>query len=315
MMMVSNPLIVLLPLLVLLSTGVRAETPVAAAPAAAADSATAPVAPPAAKEPDAEQLLATALREQLRGGEAITLQVEGKKVLALFQQQTRGQALGGVLILHDLNAHPDWPGVTRTLRRQLPGAGWHTLSLQLPHADSAQTTLEQLDAIHPRIAAALAEMERRGILNTVIVGHGQGALAAIDYLNINIVPAVRGLVVIGLDGTQNAEERLDGAAALARINVPLLDIYAEHDNLKVLESAKRRYDLARRTNTGGNQQRTSYADIAPDYNPKLGLTLSYRQVSLSGADRHFTVQGDALVKRLRGWLKHYAAGTELKAKN
>jgi hypothetical protein len=314
-MMSSNPLILLLPLLALLSAGVRAEEPVATAPAAAPDTATAPVEAPAAKGPDAEQLLAIALREQLRRGEAITLQVTGKEVLALFQQQTRGQALGGVLILHDLNGHPDWPGVTRALRQQLPDAGWHTLSLQLPHADSAQATLEQLDAIRPRIAAALTELEKRGVLNTVIIGHGQGALAAIDYLNNNIVPAVRGLVVISLDGTQNPEERLDGATGLARINLPILDIYAEHDNLKVLESAKRRYDLARRTNTGGNQQRTSYADIAPDYNPKLGLTLSYRQVSLSGADHHFTVQGDALVKRLRGWLEHYAAGTELKAKN
>jgi hypothetical protein len=311
-MMSSNPLILLLTLLALLSAGVRAEEPVAAS---AADSAAASEEAPAAKETDAEQLLATALREQLRGGEAITLQVAGKEVLALYQQQTRGQALGGVLILHDLNAHPDWPGVTRALRQQLPEAGWHTLSLQLPHVDSAQTTLEQLDAIRPRIAAALAEMERRGILNTVIIGHGQGALAAIDYLNSNIVPAVRGLVVISLDGTANAEERLDGAAGLARINLPILDIYAEHDNLNVLESAKRRYDLARRTNTSGNQQRTSYADIAPDYTPKLGLTLSYRQISLSGADHHFTAQGDALVKRVRGWLQHYAAGTELKAKN
>lgn len=308
--------LILLTVLALLGNGALAQQPADATPAGApADSAAASVAAPVDKEAEAEQLIATALREKIKDGEALTLKVKDKEVLALFKPQTRGQALGGVLLLHDLNGHPDWPGVIHTLRRQLPDAGWHTLSLQLPHAASAQLTVEQLDAIRPRIAAALAELEKRGIRNTVLVGHGQGALAAIDYLANNITPSVRGLVVISLNGTENAEPRLDGAAGLARISVPILDIYGDRDKPEVVESAKRRYDLARRNNLSSALQRPSYADIAPDYTPQRGLSLSYRQVSMSGADHQFTAQDDTLVKRLRGWLEHYAAGRELKAKN
>lgn len=307
-MMTPAPLILLtvLAVLALLLGGAQAQEAATAAPADAA-------ATPATL--DQEQLIAAALRDGIRDSEAVELQVGDKKVLALFKPQTRGQALGGVLLLHDLNGHPDWPGVIHPLRSQLPESGWHTLSLQLPHADSPQLTVEQLDAIRPRIAAALAELEKRGIRNTVLVGHGQGALAAIDYLADNISPSVRGLVVISLDGTENTESRLDGAAGLARISLPLFDIYGDRDYLPVVESARRRYDLARRNNLSSALQRPSYADIAPDYTPSLGLTLSYRQVSMIGADHQFTAQGEALVKRLRGWLEHYAAGRELKAKN
>jgi hypothetical protein len=304
--MMSPAPLILLTVLALLAGGTQAQEPAAATPA---DSAATPA--PA----DQEQLIAEALRAEVKESEAVELQVGNKKVLALFRSQTRGQALGGVLLLHDLNGHPDWPGVIHALRSRLPESGWHTLSLQLPHADSAQLTVAQLDAIRPRIAAALADLEKRGIRNTVLVGHGQGAIAAIDYLADNITPSVQGLVVISLDGTENAEPRLDGAAGLARISLPILDVYGDRDYLPVVESARRRYDLARRNNLSSALQRPSYADIAPDYTPSLGLTLSYRQVSMSGADHQFTAQGETLVKRLRGWLEHYAAGRELKAKN
>ena len=55
------------------------------------------------------------------------------------------------------------------LRRQLPEAGWHSLSLQLPHSEAPQPALDQLDASRQRIAEALAELERRAILNIVII--------------------------------------------------------------------------------------------------------------------------------------------------
>lgn len=262
-----------------------------------------------------EQQVVAALRAQLGDGEAITLQVEGDEVLALFRQQTRGQALGGVLLLHDLSGHPDWPAVIRPLRRQLPAAGWHTLALQLPHAASAQYTTARLDAMRPRIAAALAELERRGILNLVLVGYGEGALAAIDYLSANLVPAVQGVVVISLNGSQNAEPRLDGASALAQLTLPILDIYGEHDTRAVVESAKRRYDLARRKMANDGRQPPAYADIASRYTPKLGRALNYRQLVIAGANRHFIAQDDLLVKRLRGWLAQHAAGNELKTTN
>jgi pimeloyl-ACP methyl ester carboxylesterase len=306
-MMSRHPLILLLSLLALLSTNVRAVEPEPAPPAEAAGEATTAEAPAEVKEPGAEQELATALRAQLKDGEVINLKVGDKEVLALFTAQTRGRELGAVVLLHDLNGHPDWPAVIHPLRRQLPDAGWHTLSLQLPHADSALASVEQLDAIRPRLAEALAELERRAINNVVLIGYGQGALAAIDYLADNLAPAVRGLIVISLDGRANAEPRLDAASGLARVSVPILDIYGTRDNLNVVASAKRRYDMARRNNDNATKPRTSYADIASDYNEKQALNLSYRQVMVNGADHNFSGQTTNLEKRLRGWLQRYAA--------
>ena len=306
-MMSPTTLLRLLPLLALLVLPAHAEDP-APAPAAepTADEAAATAQPPATKVPDAEQRLAAELRSQIKDGEAITLKVAEKEVLALLMPQSRGKTEGAVLLLHDLNAHPDWPQVIRPLRRQLPDSGWHTLSLQLPLTDPALSELEQLDASRLRIAEALAELERRAIKNIVLIGHGQGALAAIDYLADNLAPAVQGLIVISLDGSANDEPRLDAARGLGQIKLPILDLYGERDHRAVTTSAQRRYDLARRSNDKGAEPRPAYADVARDYTEKKGLSLSYRQIKLSGADHQFTGQTRNLLKRLRGWLKRYA---------
>lgn len=296
----------LLPLLLsLLASGALAADP---PPAETADSA---AAAPAAAAPDTEQRLAEALRAEVMGGEVLTLQADGREVLALFTPQTHSQALGGVLLLHDHNANPDAPGVIHTLRRQLPEAGWHSLALQLPHSATAQLDVALLDSHRSRIAEALAELERRNIRNVVLIGHGQGALAAVDYLADNLVPSVTGLVLIGLDGRAQTEPRLDAAARLAQLKVPMLDIYGSRDYPAVVASVKRRYDLARRSEDGGSA-RPGYAEVARDYDEEKGLTLSYRQVEIAGADHHYSSHTSLLEKRVRGWLNRYAVGTEIK---
>ncbi len=310
-MRLSRPLILLLALLATARAPVYAQEP----PAPAADGAAPPAeAPPEAPVLDAEARLAADLRVRIQSSdpesEAIMLQVEGREVLALFKQQTRGVSHGAVLLLHDLNGHPDYPGPIQALRRQLPDAGWHTLSLQLPHSDSATLTLEQLDAMRPRIAAALAELEKRTVItNVVIVGHGMGAHAAIDYLRDNLAPSVRGLIAIGLEGSANEEPRLDAARGMGLLNLAILDIYGGRDRHGIIASAKRRYDMARRSSEEDVQVRPAYADVAQDYDEKLGLTLSYRQIKLAGADHQFSAQLNDLGKRVRGWLKRYIAAT------
>ena len=143
-------------------------------------------------------------------------------------------------------------------------------------------------------------IDRRGLFRI-----GLGATAAIDYLSENLAPAVKGLIVISLDGRAHEERRLDAARGLGLLELPLLDIYGERDRHGVLASAKRRYNMARRNNDDGVEPRPAYTDIARDYSRKKGLGMSYRQIKLSGADHHFSGQGTSLVKRVRGWLTHY----------
>jgi pimeloyl-ACP methyl ester carboxylesterase len=327
--MLRSLLILLLPLLVLLAGSVRAEETAPPAEGSAAEAAAAEGtadADAAAEEEKrkaaldkayaAEQQLASELQSKIKGSEVITLRIteaeQEREILALYQPQTRGEAEGALLLLHDMNNHPDWPGVIASLRRGLPEAGWHTLSLQLPRRIPEQETVAWLDTSRLRIADALAELDGRGIKNVVVIGHGLGASAAIDYLSENLAPAVQGLVVIGLDGRSNDERRLDAARGLGLLELPVLDIYGGRDRATVLNSAKRRYDLARRSNNDEVEPRPAYADIARDYTEKKGLKMSYRQIKVSGADHHFTGQSANLIKRLRGWLKRYAAGTEIK---
>ena len=307
-MMSPTPLIRLLPLLALLALPAHAEDP---APAPTGDAAAATAPPPATKVEDAEQQLATELRKKVKDSEIFDLKISGKNVLTLFKTQTKGQTLGAVVLLHDLNSHPDWPDVISPLRKQLPDAGWHTLTMQLPHADSTQASVEQLDTLRRYIDAALSELEKRSVLNVVLIGHGQGAHAAVDYMGNTPALAVQGLILIGMDGSQNDEPRLDPARSLSNITVPILDIYGERDYHAVVNSAKRRYELSRQKKEPGATPSPAYSDIARDYTKKKGLSLNYRQVKLSGADHHFKAQSVDLVKRLRGWLKRYAAGTEI----
>lgn len=262
--------------------------------------------------PDPEQELATAIKAQVKGSEFITMQVDGKEVLGLFMKQTRGQAKGAVILLHDVNGHPDWPGLIKDLRRHLPAAGWHTLSIQLSHSSELALNVDKLDAANKRIAAALDELKSRSIMNNVLLGLGQGAHMAVDFINENLDPTIRGLIVANLDGSPNDEPRLDAAARLSPIEVPIYDVYAERAHPSVVSSAKRRYDLGRTRVEEDVPPRLSYQDIARKYTPREGLKLHYRQLQIGAANHQFTGATLILEKRLRGWLNRYAAGNEIR---
>ncbi|OZG70822.1 hypothetical protein BTA51_23560 [Hahella sp. CCB-MM4] len=57
-------------------------------------------------------------------------------VMALYLPANKAQAEGAMLMLHDVGQHPDWPGVIGELRKSMPDAGWHTLSLALSYPDA-----------------------------------------------------------------------------------------------------------------------------------------------------------------------------------
>ncbi|MDX1692607.1 MAG: DUF3530 family protein [Ketobacteraceae bacterium] len=59
---------------------------------------------------------------------------EGQKqaFLGLYTENYGREPQGYMLILHDNQQHPDWPGLVRQLRTQLPPKGWSTLAISLP---------------------------------------------------------------------------------------------------------------------------------------------------------------------------------------
>ena len=263
---------------------------------------------PATEAPSPEQAVVNDLKALPLKGEPLTLSAGGEEVFALFLPAHGGEEFGGVILLHDTNAHADSRNVIHPLRTRLPEAGWASLSVQLPFTADGQVTPALLDMAQRRIGAAIAELQRRGSNTIALVGHGSGALAAVDYLAAADNLVVQGVVVISMNGTPQAEERQDGAALLEKLRPPILDIYGGRDHSNVIDSAGRRAEAAQ-SRSGAEGPALRYGDIARDYSEEKGSKLGYRQLRIAAADHNYTHHEAMLVRHVRGWLKRYVART------
>lgn len=233
-------------------------------------------------------------------GEKLELNDNGTTVFSLFTPAS-GKRRGAVVLLHDVGGHVDSPGVIHPLRTRLPDYGWATLAIMLPALDGNQASTAWLDSCQSRIALAINTLQQRGIDSVVLAGHGLGALAATDYLAAGDNPAVKGLIVIGMDGSRNDEPRLDGATALGKVRPRILDIFGGHDFANVLNSAERRASAIQNS----DNSKPVYQDIARDYTEKKGDKVGYRQLRIAPAPHDFSRQEELLVQRVRGWLHRY----------
>lgn len=270
----------------------------AAPPAPQTEPATSPAAPPAtepaaAPAPPAlspEQQLVERLRASPAGADAVELEAGGAKVLALYRPESRGTAAGGVILLHDLGGHADWPGVIGPLRRALPGHGWATLAVQLPvPAGPGDDPAALLAQGAERLKAALAFLKDKGIARVVVAGHGAGGRIALPFA-AERPAALGGLILIGMDDTGLA----DPAPLLEKIAVPIYDIYGSADSPEVRTAARQRAEIGQRL----ERQRGGGATGA-------GQRPRYRTFALTGADHFFSHQADTLLRRVYGWLKSH----------
>lgn len=241
-------------------------------------------------------------------GKMVELASGDAPVLALYTEETRGDLKGGVILLHDLGAHADWPEIIRPLRGALPDSGWTTLSVQMPPGPAQETEqrLALLGAARSRIDAALEYLSAQGIRNVVLLGHGLGALAAADYLRTYRGEAVRGLVAVGVTD-YSGDPRLAAPTALAGVGRPLLDIYGSRDLPPVLAAAPRRAEVIRKRIL----ERLDSAEGLTEEERKRYRSW-YRQIAVPGADHGFTGQEPLLIRRVSGWLKRYATGVRIR---
>jgi hypothetical protein len=78
------------------------------------------------------QTNASALQRQLPSTEQQQLQTANEQFLALWLPANSAEAAGLVILLPGDSETADWPQAIGPLRRKLPDAGWHSLSLSLP---------------------------------------------------------------------------------------------------------------------------------------------------------------------------------------
>jgi pimeloyl-ACP methyl ester carboxylesterase len=128
------------------------------------------------------------------------------------------------------------------------------------------------------------------VRRVVVLGHGLGALMAVEWLAKDRPPkVVKALVTVGL----SADLKGSGSGALgalAGIHLPVLDIFGSDDLPAVRGTARARLAAARRA---GNHK--------------------YRQVQVEGADHFFHDQDDELVGRVRAWIAR-VTGTSARAR-
>ncbi|MDJ0740217.1 MAG: DUF3530 family protein [Gammaproteobacteria bacterium] len=222
-------------------------------------------------------------------GDAVRLSAGDQSFVAIHRAHTTRSAIGAVVLLHDPATHADSLEVVRPLRLGLPDAGWDTLSLQLPPADATADTsawLDRSDAIGARVDAALDWLAQRQQRNQVLLALGASGPLALRYAATRADAALQGLVLISAPSAFAATAERDALASLQR---PLLDIFAERDRAAVRDGAAGRLRAARDAGLG-----------------------AYRQRVVSGASMGFRGSEGQLLADVRAWLKAYAAGREVR---
>jgi len=242
--------------------------------------------PLAASNLEREQRWAEQVVDAILTGEAEMLDADGQEFLAIYTEATGEAPQGGIILVHGIGVHPDWPDVINPLREQLPEHGWSTLSLQMPvlEADAGVTDYYPIfSEVPPRIDAGIRFLQSQGIDNIVIVAHSLGSQMAAYWLAQAEAPRVMGLVAIGLAGTRQSPAG-DVPAWIERITLPVLDVYGSDDLPAIRDSAAERAAAARRAGNSG-----------------------YVQLEIAGAGHMFQGHNQPLLEVIVNWLSENTA--------
>lgn len=220
-----------------------------------------------AREADfAERIIKT-----LGVGEIVWLQANERKFLTIYTETEYPDVKDAAIILHDKGAHPDRKPLIHGLRTELPKHRWSTLALQMPLREpgaEAEDYFALFVEATARLRAAISFLETKEYENIVIVGHGMGALMALQAQSA-LQDDIKALAAIDIPVTGNITTR--AVKWIRQAELPVLDLLGgrEIPNMAV-SSAKRR--LAAKDNA------------------------HYRQVSIHDDE-------SMIVKRVYSWLR------------
>ncbi len=246
------------------------------------------------------------------------LNTPDEKFMALYHDDSTGTLQGGVIILHGMGTHPDWPDVIAPLRKALPQSGWATLSIQLPAFEKGGQIKDYADSISSatlRIRAAIEQYKSNGIGNVVLLGHGLGAVMGASFLASNPDANIAAFVGISMPTYEDGETWMDLPKSIEKINLPMLDIYGSMDLASVTDNADKRARAARLVGmtASKNKQITRFetSGTATGGLSKVSGFISYRKFQIVGASHFFRGHERTLNKRIVGWLKRHARGMNI----
>jgi len=228
--------------------------------------------------------------DQLIDGEEVWLQADKHRFLAIFTPAEQPSPLGTVLLIHGTGAHPDWPEIIQPLRSSLAENGWQSLSLQMPlPPEGADKNLQGVLIREgaDRIRAGLDWLTEKKAGKVTLISHSRGGADLLFYAADTHDSRVESLVVIGVNGAfSNVPDTMSTLQSLARIKLPVLDIYGSNDLQGVLATAASRTAAARSVNR------------------------DYRQEQVAGADHFFEGMDAELLALVIDWLKRHHSSNE-----
>ena len=202
-----------------------------------------------AGEPDLarEQRMAEQIVDAIFDGEPLELASGEHQFLAILAEAE--SAKGTVVILHGRGFHPDWETVVQPLRIGLTKYGWNTLSIQLPVLHKTAKYYDYVDVFPhaiPRIESALDFARQQTPEGKVVVlAHSCGTHMAhhwITHRQSDPSTTFDAYVGIGMGATDYGQKMVE-PFPLAKIAVPVFDVFGEKDYPAVLRLAEQRLQL------------------------------------------------------------------------
>ena len=184
-----------------------------------------------------------------------------------------------VILCHGRGKHPQWH-VVEPLRKGIHSRlGYHTLSLQMPNYDKSwKEYANDFPEAYRRIQAGIDFLRNeKGIKIIYLVGHSMGSRMASAFLAEHPDAGVAGFIGVGM--RNNGGRPLDASASLAKVTIPVLDVYGDGGDRKDQQHAWERESL---------------------------VSASYRQVLIPDANHRFTEHEDELVRMVVDWLSSQA---------
>lgn len=235
----------------------------------------------AATEPDfaREARLADEIVDVILDGDPEWLQADGREFLSIYTAADESRA--AVVILHGRGFHPDWADTVNPLRVDLVEHGYSTLSLQMPVLAKDAKYYDYISIFnhaHARIEAGIKFLRDDGHKKVVLLAHSCGAHMALDWIRSSGDKTIDAFIGLGM-GATDYRQPMHESFPLARMHVPVLDLYGAQEFPAVVRLAPSRKAMIE----------------------KAGNTKS-RQQLLPGANHYFTDQGDPLVAAVANWL-------------
>jgi hypothetical protein len=190
-----------------------------------------------------EQRLAEQIVDGILDGDPVWLEdaVAKRKFLAIYTD-AEADPKGTVILMHGRGMHPDWADTVGPLRVSLTEHGWNTLSVQMPVLSKGTKYYDYVPifpAAFPRIEAAMKFVRGKGAQRIVWFAHSCSVHMSMAFIETHGDSGIDAYIGAGM-GATDYQQPMRKLLPLARLRVPILDIYGADEFPAVIKGAPAR---------------------------------------------------------------------------